>query len=404
MIKRIYNEYIEAFRGLPRKAWLLALIVLINRSGTMVLFFMTLYLTSQHDFSVADAGKMISVYGIGSMIGAFLGGWLTDRIGSMRVQALSLFSGGMGFIGLAYVHSPAAIAVMLFILAIFSESLRPANAAAFAEVCPPDIRARGFALNRLAINVGVAIGPAIGGFLALVSYSYLFWADGITCILAGFLLLTIFGFQASAHESEAPISEDVARSPYRDKIYLSVLLLLLMMGMLFVQLFSTWPLYLKDVYTLIEDRIGILLALNAVLVALLEMPLIHKIEKYNIIRIMAIGALFLFAGFAILPAGSSFAYAAFTVIIWSIGEMLVFPLVAGFIANRATDQNRGKYMGLFTFSFALSFVLGPIAGSWVYDHLGADILWYISGLVGLLVFGGFYLIDHFLKHEVPNTS
>lgn len=404
MIKRIYNDYIEAFRGLPRKAWLLALIVLINRSGTMVLFFMTLYLTSQHDFSVAAAGQMISVYGVGSMIGAFLGGWLTDHIGSMRVQSLSLFTTGISFIVLGHVYSPTGIAVMLFVLAIMSESLRPANAAAFAEVCPPEIRSRGFALNRLAINVGVAIGPAIGGFLALISYTYLFWADGLTCILAGFLLLAIFGFQASAHESDTPISEDVARSPYRDKIYLGVLLLLLLMGMLFVQLFSTWPLYLKDVYALIEDRIGLLLALNAVLVALLEMPLIHKIEKFNIIRTMAIGALFLFTGFAILPIGSSFAYAAFTVIIWSIGEMLVFPLVAGFIANRATDQNRGKYMGLFTFSFALSFVVGPIAGSWVYDSFGADTLWYISGVVGFFVFCGFYFIDIALKREVSSTA
>ena len=139
------------------------------------------------------------------------------------------------------------------------------------------------------------------------------------------------------------------------------------MGLAFVQIFNTWPLYLKSVYSLLEDKIGLLLALNALMVALIEMPLTHSLEKFNIIKIMGLGGFLLLFGFSLLPFGDTFLFAAGTVIIWSTGEMLVFPFMAGFISNRANNNNRGKYMGMFTFTFALALVIGPALGTWIYD-------------------------------------
>ena len=130
-----------------------------------------------------------------------------------------------------------------------------------------------------------------------------------------------------------------------------------------------------------------LIAFNAILVSVVEMPLVHKLEKGNILRSIAWGALLLFAGFAILPLARGFAFAMFTVFIWSIGEMLVFPLIAGVIANRASDTNRGKYMGMFSFNFSLAFVVGPVIGSGIYTNWGGDTLWLISGIMGIFVWG-----------------
>jgi MFS family permease len=399
MISRFLANYIKAYSGLPKTVWFLSFVVLINRTGSIVFFFMTLYLTSQKDYTVAEAGQMISVYGLGALCGALLGGWLSDKIGSMKVQMFSLIFSGIGYIILGYAETTIQIGGLLFLTAIVSEAFRPANATAIAEITPPEIRARAYALNRLAVNVGVTIGPAIGGFLATISYMYLFWIDGLTCLTAAILLRFFLDkFKFIPLESDDYINKAV-ESPWKDKIYLLVLLLLLVMGFSFVQIFNTWPLYLKTTYRLLEDKIGLLLALNALMVALIEMPLIHNLEKFNTIKIMGLGGFLLLFGFSLLPLGNTFLFAAVTVVIWSTGEMLVFPFMAGFVSNRATDRNRGKYMGMFTFTFALSLVIGPALGTWVYDTYSPLILWYGIGLAGAFIWLGFVLLYWLLKKE-----
>lgn len=398
-ISIFFKNYKKAYSGLPKAVWFLSFVVLINRSGSIVFFFMTLYLTSQKDYSVAAAGQMISVYGLGALLGALFGGWLTDKIGSMKVQFYSLILSGLGYLVLGYAEESYQIAGLLFLIAVVSEAFRPANATAIAEVTPPEIRARGYALNRLAVNVGVTIGPAVGGFLATMSYMYLFWIDGLTCITASVLLwfyLNKFEFRIKQSTAETGFSLE---SPWKDKIYLFVLLLLLVMGIAFVQIFNTWPLFLKSTYKLLEDKIGILLALNALMVALIEMPLIHGLEKFNVIKVMGLGGFLLLFGFGMLSFGNTFLFAAATVVVWSIGEMLVFPFMAGFISNRANDNNRGKYMGMFTFTFALALVIGPALGTWIYDFLGPVFLWYGIGLAGVFIWLGFILLFWLLKKE-----
>jgi MFS family permease len=396
MLKGILNFYKSSFSGLPRDAWLLSLVVLINRSGTMVLFFMTLYVTKELGFSVLEAGRLISIYGVGSLVGALLGGWLTDKIGTNKVQGFSLLLSGIGFILLGYVESIAGISIFLFVLATFNESFRPANSTAIAAVCKPELRTRAFGLNRLAINLGVTIGPSIGGILATISYAYLFWVDGLTCIIAAIFLWLVLSEPASDDLSES-FNKKSSASPWKDVPFLITLFFLLMIGLIFVQLFNTWPLYLRDLAGLIESQIGLLMGLNAFLVVLIEMPVIKKIETQNHLRIMAIGSLLLFGGFAILPLSAAFIFIAFSVVVWTLGEILVFPLVASFIANRATDQNRGQYMGMFTFSFALSLVIAPVLGTYIYERFGPDNLWYFFGVVGVGVTLGFLLLSKHLN-------
>lgn len=399
ILKTIFNVYKNAYSGLPRDVWLLSVVILVNRSGSIVLFFMTLYLTKSLGFSIAAAGQMVSIYGAGSILGAYLGGILTDRIGAKMIQLLSLILSGIGFVILGYLTSPLEIMVLMFLTAVVNEAFRPANATALSNVCPAELRARGFGLNRLAINLGVAIGPAVGGFLARIDYLYLFWADAITCMFAaGFLW---YFFRDSQFEAKSELQQTAipVRSPWRDGIYIFFAILILGSGLMFSQLFNTWPVYMRDVYLLLEDKIGLLMALNAFFIVLVEMPLIHRIEAIHPLRVIAVGVLFLFGGFAIMPLGSGMAYGAFTVIIWTIGEMLVFPLAISFVANRASDQNRGKYMGLFTITHGLAFVLGPIIGTGIYDAWGPTTLWFFFGVLGILSCIGFLIVERQLNRE-----
>ena len=212
---RIVQAYREAYGGLPRAAWLLALLELVNRSGMMVLFFFTLYMTRKLGFTVVQAGSVMSAYGVGSMVGTYLGGRLCDRLGAYHVQKLSLGVSAVLLVVLQLPRSPWLLAVLMLALAAFSDALHPASAAATAQICTPELRPKGFALHRLAGNLGVSIGPVVGGYLALLDYKWLFWVDGLTSLRglrAGLDLPAQRRSARQAHaEAAAPAAPGVAQ-------------------------------------------------------------------------------------------------------------------------------------------------------------------------------------------------
>jgi MFS family permease len=385
-MRDVLKHYRAAYSGIPRKIWLICLVILVNRSGHMVLFFIVLYLTKELAFSVTLAGELISLYGLGALAGAYLGGFFSDKIGPLRIQKMSLILNGIGLILLNYVHSAFIIGTLLFLNGIVGEAFRPASSTALAAHSSPAIRTRVFALSRLAVNLGVAIGPTAGGILALYDYSYLFWVDGLTCLMAAGVLFYYFPGTRRFSEKREQDTTVKSLSPVRDYAFLFLLLILLMISMAFFQLYNTWPLYINQVYHLAENMIGYLFGLNALFIIAFEMPLIHRLEKINPLRIMAPGSLFIFAGFALLPFGNSFPYAVLTVVVWTIGEMLVFPLTIAFIANRASDSVRGQYMGMYTLTFSLSFVIAPKLGTYLYEKWSPEHLWFGLGILGIFTY------------------
>ncbi len=398
-MKPIYNLYKNAYSGLPRQVWELAGVQFINRAGSMVIVYLMLYLTREIGISVSAAGRIISVYGIGAIFGTMLGGYLTDEIGPMRVQLFSLSGAGLLFISLSFVTNVWGITLLIFFLAVIAEGFRPANSTAAADVSPPERRPRAFALLRLAINLGFAIGPVVGGLLARIDYTLLFWVDGLTCIAAAGYLYFIYKHDLSGVKHITEEVKKSAKRPWTDGIYLMVLFLLFLSGVVFFQIFNSWPLDLRENYGFLENQIGPLMAINAIIIILVEMPLVHKLENYNPIKFIAVGAFFMAFGIALLPLGSSYAWVAFTVVVWTFGEMLCFPLVVAFIANRSSDATRGKYLGMFNTTFSMSMVVSPSLGAWIYETYGPTTLWTSVGVVGFFMFFGFMVVNHFIKKE-----
>ena len=389
--KKIFFLYKTAYSGLPREAWLLSLVEFVNRSGNMVFFYMTLYLTQTFGYSPTRAGQVISAFGLGALLGTYLGGKLTDTIGAYNVQKISLVLTGVGYLVLGQLTSYWTILVLMFLAGIMSEALHPANATAMSQVCPPELRTKGFALNRLAINLGVTIGPVVGGYLAMVNYNLLFWIDGITCLLAAGLFMVFF---KTARPPVAAVefqegTQPVRRSVFKDFYFLKVLAFSFFLGMIFVQLFNTFPLFFRTVYGFRENRIGLLIAVNTVIIVLFEMLLMDALKKQPLKRVIALGALLMGGGFALMPLGRGFLFGAFTVVVWTVGEMLTLPSLTTLIANHSDDAVRGKYMGMFGFAFALSLMVGPAVGANIYASLGPDILWYGCGVLGILLWLGF---------------
>ncbi|MBN1780842.1 MFS transporter [bacterium] len=391
-MKNLIQKYRESYAGLPREAWWLAWVVFINRCGMMVVFFMTLYLTRKLGFGLRQAGQIMSIWGIGSLFGSYFGGWLCDRWGTYKVQVYSLIWNGVGFIVLGQMDRFETIALTIFLVAVVGEAFRPANITAFTEICPPDIRARGIVLNRLAANLGIAFGPAVGGFLARIDYGLIFWVDGLTCLAAAGLFYSLFrNSQRLQPEPEATAA--AAESPWHDGLFMGVMGLLLVLAVVFFQIFNTWTIYLREINRLLENEIGLLLTINCILLVLFEMPVIHRLERLNPIPVVMAGIVFLFGGFFLLPFCPHYLYVAMTVVLWTIGEMLVFPLIATFIANRADDSVRGRYMGVFTLTFSMAFVVAPLAGSMAYTRLGPRPMWLSTGLIGAVVWLGFFYVN-----------
>jgi len=399
LIKRIVRTYKDAYTGLPKAAWMLSFIELVNRCGTMVFFFMTLYLTQTFGFSTSQAGQIISGYGLGALFGSYLGGKLCDVMGAYKIQKLSLFFSGICYLWLGHLSSYWWILVMMFILGVVSEALHPANSTAISQVCTAELRTKGFALNRLATNLGVTIGPALGGYLALINYKLLFWIDGFTCLAAliPFLLFFKMDRPPDVSGSKTPGTKSANQSPWKDFHFLSILVLVFVGALVFVQLFSTYPIYFRTIYRFKENSIGTLIAINTIIIVLFEMVLINALKNKNQLKIIAIGQLLLGLGFAIMPLGRGYLYAAFTVAVWTMGEMLSFPALTAHIANISDAAVRGRYMGLFSLSFSLSLLVGPALGSMVYDNLGPDVLWFCSGIVGIIIFVGFFKLKPKVK-------
>jgi MFS family permease len=382
MLRSVLRTYRAAFAGLPRDVWLLAGVALVNRSGSMVLPFISLYLTEERGFSIALAGKLLALYGVGSMAGSWLGGWASDRFGSDRTMALSLIVSGVCFVNLGLQRSTWAIALGVLVLSTTAEMFRPAVMSSMADRAPERLEVRSFALLRLAINLGLTVGPAVGGLLAVHGYLWLFLVDAATSwAAAGLLLRSLPKATGDGHATKARAT--AASSPWDDRPFLLLLAMAFVLAAVFFQIVSTVPLYLRHAYALREDAIGALLALNAVIVVLFEMVLVHSAEGRARMPRIALGCFLVCAGFGLMPFGTSLAYAAFTILVWSVGEMLALPLINAVVADRASQGSRGRYLGLYTMSFSTAFVLSPAAGTWVYEHVGRDTLWYGVLLLGV---------------------
>jgi len=392
LIRRVVASYRDAFSGLPREVWLLSAATLVNRAGTMVLPFLTLYFTQRLQLSASAAGLLMGLWGIGSMIGSYAGGRLSDRFDPSRVQQLSFVATGVGFAVLPALDGPVAVGIGVVAVSAVTDVFRPALFAATARVTRPRFRARAFALIRLATNVGMAVGPAAGGLLAAHRYEWLFAADAATCWAAAVLLavaLPRVPRRARPAEDGGEPADAAGRSPWRDRAFLGFLAGVFALSLVFFQMFLTMPVYLRTAYGMSERAIGALLAGNAALIALLEMVLMRAVEHRDRLLMTALGTLLTGLGLALLPLGPGLGVAVLAMLVATVGEMLALPMANAAVADRAPDASTGAYMGAYTLAFACAFVLSPMAGLAVLDHFGGTALWLGVGVTAAIAAAGF---------------
>jgi predicted MFS family arabinose efflux permease len=423
MLQQTLHIYQRAYRGLSPSVWLLAGVMLINRCGTMVLPYLTLYLTQRLHYSVTEAGIVMAVYGLGAFVGTFIGGRLTDRFGFYYVQLISLLFSGVFLLVLQFVVHFYALCGSVFAFTLLGDAFRPANQAAIAHYSETETRTRAFSLNRLAINLGWAVGGGLGGWLAGINYSLLFWADGLTCLVAGLVLwlfLTVpdrpeavssatLSSSAVSSDSQLRLTDMSSKSPYRDHLFLSFIICNTLFLIAFMQFFTMVPLFFKEKLHITEGTIGLLMALNGILVVTIEMALVYELERQNIpkVRLISQGVLLTAVSFLILilPGwftrfGNSFSglgIALGYILFATLSEMLVMPFLQSLIIERSQPTNRGQYLALYAMGGALAQTTAPALGSLMVAQVGFSTHWLAIVAISLASASGFWWLGKRLQ-------
>ncbi|MGF1922757.1 MAG: MFS transporter [Bacteroidia bacterium] len=379
MLQQIFSIYKTSFSGLSRETWLLSIVIFINRCGYMAVPFMGLYVTQSLHRSDRDAGLIILFFGVGSILGAAAGGKLTDMVGFRPVQIFSSLIGGAFFLAFSLVRDFNVLCGLALLISFFYDAFRPANFTAIAAYASPGNETRSYSLNRLATNVGWAFGISMGGIIASYNYQFLFIVDGVVSILVGvaifFLLPAIKGFRKAVKERIVGV---VVRKPWQDPPFIKFVLLTTIFASCFFLMFRVVPVFFKKVWHLDESLIGIILGVNGVIIALLEMIMISKIEnKRSVLFYIVSGVLVVGFSFAclMLPKFMPLVVALISVICFTFGEMLSIPFINTIIIKRSNEFNRGQYAAGYTVAWSIAQVIGPISGFYIADQFGYNPLW-----------------------------
>jgi predicted MFS family arabinose efflux permease len=401
-MKEFLRLYLDAYRGLSAPAWMLALVMLINRSGAMVIPFLGVYMINHLSFSLEDTGTVLSCFGIGAVAGSFAGGWLTDKVGHFKVQLFSLILTVPMFFLLQELNTVMKLAIGVFMLSLISETFRPANSVSIAYYSKPDNIIRSFSLNRMAMNLGFSIGPALGGFLAAISYTFLFYGNAIAAFLSAILFFIYFRNKKGNEKkvSEVAVEETAVkeRSPYKDVLFMLFSILCSIFTVCFFQLLSTLPLYYRAVYQMTEANIGVILAFSGVVVFLLEMLLVHIAEKRLSPRdIIVLGTLLCGFSFLILNLAHGMWVLYTAMFVLCLAEILAMPFMATITLQRSTLKTRGAYMGINALSVSVAHVFSPFIGTRVAAVYGFPVLWWGTAIVLLLTSIGFFFVMKRMK-------
>jgi predicted MFS family arabinose efflux permease len=399
-MKKLYSNYLNTFKGLSKEVWWLAFITFINRSGTMVIPFLSLYLTESLNYTLENVGWIMSAFGVGSVLGSWMGGKLTDKYGFYPVMYLSLALTGILFIGLQFIEEFYAFCFAIFLVMLVADAFRPAMFVAMNTYSKAENKTRSVTLIRLAINLGFSAGPAIGGFIITsINYKGLFWMDGITCLLATLVLINVL------HPKKAlVIDEQKVENPQpirSDGLFWIFFVAMFIFGFIFLQYFSTIPLYYRDVHALTEFDIGLLLGMNGFIIFVLEMPLIKWLgdSKYSKELLITIGLLLTGLSYVVLLMTPWIGILIIGMLLMTLGEMIAFPFSNSFVIERSKRGKQGEYMAFYSISFSAAHIFGHNSGLQMVDNFGYDTTWTVISIISAIgVLTLFYLMYR-LKRE-----
>lgn len=397
--------------SLPASVKILCMGSLINRAGSFVLIFLTIYASEQLGFGVTFATACMGVLGLGSMGGAMLGGQLSDQIGRRKVMLVSLFGGAGMLLLLGSIENRAGFMLTVGLFALVSDMYRPAATAMIADLVGPEKRSHAFALMYIAINLGFAIAPPLGGFLAEFSFQWLFWADAVTMLVYGVIIMRKIPETVPTQQSDEGELEPQAMTPFpeairrisRDVPFVLFCLSTLLIAIVFMQGMSTLPLHIRQ-SGFTNVQFGFLMSINGALIFLLQLPMTHWLSRFNAMTIVLLGGVLISIGFGLNSLHTSVFFIAMTVCVWTLGEILQAPFKQSIVTRLAPVDLRARYIGMFTLCYATALTIGAPIGGEVLSRFGPRVLWNGTFVIAMMAVVIYLLIHRSITARIAEET
>lgn len=399
-LKSLWSDYWTSYTGFSRDIWIQFGAILINSIGFMVVLYLSLYLKEAVGYSVSEIGWVILFSGFGFLIGGYIGGYLCDLVKPKLVVVVSLFLWSLSIIFVPLIINIIYLSSALFFIGFFNGLFRPASNLLILSYSDDSNKTRVLGLRRVAINLGVALAGLIGGIVVSLGYPFIFYFDSLASLIAALMIFFFCKDPKFVRTNEEETARDLTTPAniYQDFYFLSICFFVLLATMVYVQAKSTYPIYLHDHYHILVSHFAYIASINGIIIMLIEIPFLNYLRRFRQELVAGVGGFLLCIGFAILPLGLTYGFVIISCIIYTIGEIMLYPTTIVLTIDRANESNRGRYMGVYQFVFSVPELLGSIAGATLYQYDSPTILWFVCGMIGVVVYFGFWSLTFKTDH------
>jgi MFS family permease len=390
-LKRLYQEF-------PKKFWIVVGVHFVDKiGGTLVFPFFALYITRKFNVGMTEAGILLGLLALAGIFGSVIGGALTDRLGRRKLILFGLIFSALSSLALGSVNEFAWLFPLAAIVGLFSDVGGPAHGAMIADILPRDQRQEGFGILRVVGNMAWLVGPTVGGFVARTSFFALFVIDAVISCVVALLFYILMPETKPAHQEAEPHERlvDTFRNygvVLRDKAYVAFLLAAVVMGMVYVQMYNSLSVYLRDQHGVQPQGYGFLLTASAITVIAFQFWVMRAIKTRPQFLMMALGTIFYLIGFGLFGLVTAYSLFVAAVVIITIGEMIVIPTGQALAAGFARIDMRGRYMAAYGLSMSVPAAVGPTAAGVVIDNYNPNLLWYLGALLCAGSSSAFYVL------------
>jgi MFS family permease len=390
-----FARFLNRLQGYPRQFWLLFLGMALSTTGASMIWpFLTIYVGARLNLPLATTALLFTVNAVMGLIFAFVAGPITDFLGRKWVMVFSLVANGLVYLVLSRADSFAAFAVLMGLSGAVNPLYRIGADAMMADLIPSPRRPEAYSLLRMSSNIGVAVGPAIGGLIAASSYTYAF-ISAAGGMLAYGLLIALFAAETlpARLSLAARLSEPFGGYDrvLRDRPFVSFTASFALTMVCAATMFILLGAYAKQHFGLPENRFGLIPTTNALMVIFLQFAVTQFTRRHRPLPVLGFGALFYACGVGSVALGQGFWAFWASMVVLTIGELIMTPTATTLAADLAPAEMRGRYMSIYGLTWGVAAGIGPVLGGLLNDRLGPQYPWVGAFLIGLLSAAGFFL-------------
>jgi MFS family permease len=381
------QRFRSAQQEYPSQFWLMFWGMLISTIGSSMIWpFLMIYVSEKLSLPLVEIASLMTINAVMGLIFSFISGPIADRVGRKGVMVISLAVNGFGYLFYSHASTLLAFALLMAVNGAFSPLYRVGADSMLADMIPAEKRVDGYSLIRMSNNLGVALGPAIGGFIAILSYTTAFYIAALGMVAYSMLLL-FFAKETLQTRPQSELKHERLGGYgriLRDKTFIPFVATFALTQICSAMIWVLLSVYTKKNYNLPENLYGLIPTTNALMVVTLQLLITRYTKRHSPLWMLALGTLFYAVGVGSVALGRGFWGFWTSMVILTIGELILIPTSTTYTANLAPPEMRGRYMSIYTLTWGIGTGIGPILGGFLNDNISPTSIWYGGLLVGLI--------------------